>query len=59
MKKCEDCVDFVHNPPIFGNKDGKCERDGMQHREDQECCVYFKEREKNKQYLKDAKDIIF
>lgn len=48
MKKCEDCVDFVHNPPIFGNKDGKCERDGMQHREDQECCVYFKEREKNK-----------
>lgn len=44
MKKCKDCANFVHNPPMFDNNDGKCEVDKEQHSENQNCCTDFTER---------------
>lgn len=49
MKKCKDCANFVHNPPIFDNEDGKCEKDGNQHWENQDRCTEFEERKTEKE----------
>lgn len=48
MYKCKDCMNFVHNPQFWGNDDGKCEKDERQHWENQDCCLDFKKREKEK-----------
>lgn len=44
MKKCKDCVNFVHNPPIFETQNGRCEITKQEYSEEQDCCSDFKER---------------